>query len=256
MNIDEIVKNKATLIAQKKAIIKHADGCSYAVTPGSDEITDKAQTLNVDDIDKFTVKVAINTTGILDSHGDVHIKGIWNKSLKENKMLMHLQEHKMNFASIISDGKDLKASAKMMSFKELGYKAEGETQVLFFESTVKRDRNNYMFKEYAKGHVQNHSVGMRYVKLDLAVNNPDYKEEKAVWDKYIDQVSNKAEAEDKGYFWAVLEAKVIEGSAVPIGSNQVTPTIEISEAAKSTSETIEPSLDTQKQITKFIHLIN
>lgn len=242
MEIAEIVKNKAILIAQKKAAIKYADGCAYdssiAVVANKAEINE--------DTTELTVQAAINTTNILDSHDDVHIKGLWKKSLKENKMIMHLQEHKMTFDSIISDGKDLKASAKSMTFKELGYKFEGETQVLFFESIVKQDRNLYMFKQYKDGHVQNHSVGMRYVKLFLAVNDKDYKEEKAIWDKYYPTIANKEAADAQGYFWAVTEAKVIEGSAVPIGSNQVTPTISIEGAGKTTPKTIEPEQSTQK----------
>ena len=104
-----------------------------------------------------------------------------------------------------------------------------------------------MFKQYADGNVQNHSVGMRYVKLFLAVNDEDYKEEKSVWDKYYPTIANKEAAAAQGYFWAVTEAKVIEGSAVPIGSNQITPTIEVTEAAKDgTSKTIEPSKDTHQ----------
>ncbi len=250
MTIEEIVKNKATLIAQKKAAIKFADGIGYSIN--TDDIVDKAA-IDTTDINSIQVKAAINTTNILDSHGDVHIKGLWGKSLKENKMIMHLQEHKMTFDSIISDKKDLKATAKEMTFKELGYDFEGNTQVLFFESTVKRDRNSYMFNQYAKGNVNNHSVGMQYVKLFLAVNDEDYKEEFAVWNKYYSTIANKADADQQGYFWAVTEAKVIEGSAVPIGSNQVTPTIEVTEAAKSTSKTIEPSNDTHKINQIFLH---
>jgi hypothetical protein len=57
-----------------------------------------------------------------------------------------------------------------------------------------------MFNQYAKGYVKEHSVGMRYVK-ELAVNS-DSKydaEEKAIWDKYIDEIVNKV-AEEQSYF--------------------------------------------------------
>jgi len=247
MTIEEIVRNKATLIAQKKAAIKYADGCIYAsLDSNSGEMVSKSS-IDVTDINEIEVKAAINTTNILDSHGDVHIKGLWNKSLKENKMIMHIQEHQLKFDKIIADGKDLKTSVKTMSFKELGYKMDGDTQVLFFDSIVKRNRNLYMFKQYADGNVQNHSVSMRYVKMELAVNNEDYKEEFAVWQKYYDTIANKSDAEALGYFWAIKEAKIIEGSAVPIGSNKITPTLEVNEAAKTgTSKTIEPPEGTQK----------
>jgi hypothetical protein len=62
-------------------------------------------------------------------------------------------------------------------------------------------------------------------------------------------IANKSAADEKGYFWAVTEAKLIEISAVVIGSNRITPTqsvTENTEAAKGTSLSIEPSNDTQK----------
>jgi len=92
---------------------------------------------------------------------------------------------------------------------------------------------------------------MRYVSLKMAINDDRYEAEKATWDKYIDMVANKEEAELQGYFWAVTEAKVIEGSPVLKGSNYATPTQRVeetkAEAGAATSETIEPAAATQKQ---------
>jgi hypothetical protein len=84
-----------------------------------------------------------------------------------------------------------------------------------------------MFNQYKQGFVNNHSVGMRYVKMELAINDKDYEKEKNFYDKYISQVINKEDADKLGYFWVVTEAKVIEGSAVPMGSNPITPTTNI-----------------------------
>ena len=84
-----------------------------------------------------------------------------------------------------------------------------------------------MFEQYKQGYVDNHSVGMQYVKLRMCVNDKDYEKGKEAWDQYIDQVANKDVAEKQGYFWAVLEAKAIEGSAVPNGSNPITPTLSV-----------------------------
>ena len=116
-----------------------------------------------------------------------------------------------------------------MSFKELGYDHTGKSEVLIFDASIEKDRNSYMFDQYAKGYVKNHSVGMQYVKLEMAINSESSfdKEEKAVWDKYYPAIANKSDVDQQGYFWAVTEAKVIEGSAVPMGSNFVTPTISI-----------------------------
>ena len=87
---------------------------------------------------------------------------------------------------------------------------------------------------------------MRYVKIDLAMNSesPADAKEKAAWDKYINKIVNKEKAIEQGYFWAVTEAKVIEGSAVPLGSNFATPTISVGEPVKATP--IEPEQSTHK----------
>lgn len=233
-----LVENEISLTAQKCSAIKLADGIgTYNPTlKHVDKInTNKA---NQQEEDFISVKAVINTTNILDSHGDVHIKGLWNKSLKENKRILMLQEHKSNeFSKIIASGDDLKASVKNYTWKELGFDAEGETQALVFDAKIKKTRNSYMFEQYKNGYVDNHSVGMQYVKLKLAINDeaPEYAAHKEVWDANIDNIVNKADAEARKYFWAVYEAKAIEGSAVPNGSNPVTPTL----AVKSENEELE-----------------
>jgi hypothetical protein len=224
-----LVSNKETLITQKKSAIKFADGIGHTVLESDHKgLETKADYDGGSSIDEIKVKAVINTTNILDSHGDVHIPGLWNKSIKENKRIMHVQEHQSSsFDKIISSGDDLKASVKTMTWKELGLNAIGSTQALVFDSTVKASRNKYMFEQYKQGFVTNHSVGMRYVKLDIAINDTDYEKEKDYYDKYITQVINSDDAEKQGYFWVVTEAKAIEGSAVPMGSNPITPTINI-----------------------------
>jgi len=223
-----LFKNKDSLIAQKKANLKIADCISFAPTISMlKKDTEKAnEPIDVSFLDELKVIVIINTTNLMDSHFDVHIRGLWNKSLKENKMLMHLQEHKMEFSHIISEGKNLKAYVKDYTWNELGFDFEGKTQALVFESIIEKKRNKKMFEQYANGWVKNHSVGMRYVKYDMAINDEDYPNEFIAWEKYYPEIANKKAVDDKGYFWYVLEAKAIEGSAVPLGSNFVTPTLE------------------------------
>jgi hypothetical protein len=249
---DFLIKERNSLVAQKKAELKKADCISLSPTiVRSKEDANKAnEPIDASRLDELKVLVVINTTNLLDSHNDVHIPGIWNKSLKENKMIMHLQEHEMEFSKIIADGDKLKASVKNYSWKELGVDFKGQTQALVFESTIERKRNPFMFEQYANGWVKNHSVGMRYVRLDFAINDEDYPNEFEAWGKYYPEIVNKDVADERGYFWYVLEAKVVEGSAVPKGSNYVTPTLENNKRApeKSThKEDNEPSEDTHKQ---------
>lgn len=234
--------NKSLLIAEKKSAIKHADSLNYGSlsTSGITKSGANKALAEIDspELDKIKVKIVINTTNILDSHGDVHIPGLWNKTLKEQKLTYHLQEHCMKFDHVISD--QVVASVQEMLWKDLGESYVGKTEALIFDSNIDSERNEFMFDQYVKGYVKQHSVGMQYVQLYLCINSsePYYSSEKDNWDKYITQVVNADAATDQGYFWAVTEAKLIEGSAVVLGSNNVTPTMEVTEC--------EPSNDTQK----------
>jgi hypothetical protein len=158
----------------------------------------------------------------------------------------------MEFDKIIADGNELKVYTKTFTWSELGYAYEGETEALVFESTILRKRNEYMLEQYMNGWVKNHSVGMYYVKMDFAINDEEYPNEYEAWKKYYPQIANKETADKKGYFFYVLEAKCVEGSAVPIGSNTATPTLSIgkiikdNEPSEDTHNPSEPDLSTQK----------
>jgi hypothetical protein len=227
--------NKATLERQKKAEVKHADSVIFVNGKSSAVEIMKAvgESANPNEL---KVKVVINTTNLLDSHGDVHQVGIWNKSIKDNNGILFLQEHRMAFDKIIADGNELKVSVETFTWKELGFNFTGTTQALVFDAVIKRERNPEMFKQYENGWVKEHSVGMRYMQLVLCVNSEKewYGAEKEAWDKYLPTVVNKELAEERGWFYAVKEAKVVEGSAVPKGSNFATPTLEVGKG-----ETIE-----------------
>jgi hypothetical protein len=242
---DEMFKylkeNKQLLIIEKKSIIKHADAISFCNVDFIEKdiaikSVDKSNILNENELQ---IKVVINTTNLLDSHRDVHINGIWNKTLKDKQKAMLLKEHLLRFENIITNSAT--PSIKTMTWKSIGYNYEGSTQALIFDATIDKGRNKYMFEQYQKGYVDNHSVGMIYVNLSLAINSKDkyYEEEKSNWDKYIEDIANKETALEVGYFWAVTEAKLIEGSAVPLGSNFATPTLSVKE--------FEPSNSTQNK---------
>jgi hypothetical protein len=83
----------------------------------------------------------------------------------------------------------------------------------------------------------------------FCINDEDYKEEFANWQKYYPDVANKDVADADGYFFAVTEARVIEGSAVVIGSNTATPTLDNN--VKSTSTETTPEKSTQEQPQTF-----
>jgi hypothetical protein len=252
-----LIENKDTLIYQKKSQIKYADGIGFSNMFYSEKSGAYKSNIPVSsDKPELKVRAIINTTNIMDSHKDVHLPGIWDKSLKENRMIKHLQEHIMQYDKIISDKKDLKAYTAIYSFKELGFDLPGTTQALIFDSTIRKTRNPFMFKQYADGNVDNHSVGMIYVRVDLAMDDEDNPKEKKLYDEYINSIANKEEVEAQGFFFPVREAKVIEGSAVPLGSNYVTPTLDnnMKSSAVIDTEGNEPPSGTRKiDINKLIN---
>lgn len=228
-----IKRNKELLIHQKKSSLKEADGICF-----NGPIVDKLGNVTKGGVgvknDDGTIRqsLVINTCYWYDSHGDVHIPGIWNKSLADNakrrvNQIFLLQEHKMLFEKIIADKSDVLPYTKNLTWRQLGYDYEGETEALIFDAIIRPNRNPYMYNQYKDGHVTNHSVGMYYVDMHLAIGYKDkeFKEENDVWDKYFDKIPNKDDVMEDMVFWAITQAKVIEGSSVVKGSNVVTPVL-------------------------------
>lgn len=244
-----LVKHQSALQAQAKSVMKFADGIPFGQTFFSrDDNAFKANKPVSLDINPLNTKLVINTTNIIDSHMDLHIPKMWNRSLKNNgKDLMHLAEHGRLFKDIISEGNDLKAYVQTYTWDELGFEFDGETQGLTFESKVWKENHEEMHRRYAKGQVKQHSVGMFYVQLVMAVNNKNYGAEFEAWEKYLPMAVNPEVAEEKGYFWAVPEAKAIEGSAVPRGSNYATPTIDNNTKSMFEEEGSDPDDESHSQ---------
>lgn len=256
--------NRDEIKAQRQAMIKEADGFSFM----SFAIDEKGERLKADEIPmeatKLKIRAVINTTGLFDSHKDVHIPGIWKKSLSESKIFYLVNQHAFNYDGILSD--EVKASMQTYTWAELGIKnIEGETQALVFDAVLDLDspymkdspENRKIYNLYKAGKVRNHSVGMRYVKDFFCINSDSYPDEKENWDKYYKYVANKEEVDNYNYFFAVTEAKIIEGSAVVRGSNWATPTLTTEEikdttegADKTVTQKVEPTINvtqTKKQ---------
>jgi hypothetical protein len=264
-------KNRELIISKKTNAIKYADvtviksNISHLIDKDVNQTTKEANVeVQVVDPTVLRAKLVINTTNLIDSHMDCHIPSIWKKSLQETKQLLLLQEHEMEFEKIIADSlnDEFKAYTKTLTFNELGYDYTGFTEALIFDVQIKKEVNEFMFNLYLKNRVNQHSVGMRYIKIFMCVDStePMYSSEKANWDKYYLLVANKDVADTKGYFWAVTEAKVIEGSAVVKGSNECTPVMEIdiedkNEPLLNTQNNSVPSIDTQKTVTELLQNI-
>jgi hypothetical protein len=252
------LKANMTRIKQaKKATIKHSDGLEIIAGKTT---TSKAegQTERLKYGDK--VYPVINTTKVLDSHMDVHLDGIWNKSAQEQAGKVALIiNHDYKIGQVIAYPEDVVPMVKVMDWKDLGREWEGQTEALIFESTIKEDANDIAFKAYQNRRAVQHSVCMEYVKFEMAVNSDDedWAQERANWEKYLPIIANPEKAIKFGYFWAVAEAKIYrEGSMVLLGSNDVTPTLYDYNGAEKITPKQEPTSVTPERMQELNKLIN
>ena len=221
---DFCVKNEDLIIHAKKTAVKWSDNLHYS-TITNIPAANKAEGVNINK--NLTVKLAISPSNYMDSHMDVHIPGLWNKSIADNKSkgFYLLKNHGRDFTDVIAAG--MKAVTENIEFRKLGFNAIGAAEVMCFTGEITPDRNAFMYDQYAKGYVNNHSVGMQYVKMITCINDEDYPVQMENWNKYRPMVINGNVADEAGIFWAITDAKIIEGSAVLFGSNDITPTLSI-----------------------------
>lgn len=204
--------------------------------------------------DFIQVKTVINTTNIIDSHRDLHLSKIWNKTVNDNPFSYHLKQHEQKFESVISNR--AKSYNEPFNFNQLGLDVDFMTVGNINEFVLQRSKMPFMFDAYKNGDVKEHSVGMIYVSMDIAYYDEESEKQMAFFEEMKKQAVNPEVADELGYFWVIYEAKKREGSAVVFGSNSVTPTLSVKnyEPQKSTQKTIiEPSVeDTQKETYKYL----
>lgn len=250
-------EHKQEIINLKKAAVKRSDGVPMLSIKESSETI---KGLTPKDELKFGdyVYPVINTTKYLDSHGDVHLDGIWDRSANEQAGKVYLLiNHDLSVGKVISQPKDVEPMVKDIAWKDLGKNYPGNTQALIFKAKISEKSNKDGFLAYKDNDPVEHSIRMQYVKLDLAVNSDDkeLKEEKKLYDSIYPEIANKELADEQGYFWAVSEAKIYkEGSMVLAGSNDATPTLYDLEAGTTTSNK-EAATSTSEQVKFFTNLI-
>jgi hypothetical protein len=205
----------------------------------------------------------VNSANILDSHGDMHVDGNWNKSVKDQQGKVYLVfDHSLKRNDIIAMPKDIEMLTAKVPFSLLGKNYEGESYSLIYKVAKDKIIDQTAKDWLEKGYDLQASVRMQYVKIETALNstNPDYSKQKTIFDEYFPLIANKNDFnEEIDYFWVVKEAKnIMESSLVLFGSNQATGEISNnnkSEAENITPEKTEPSNDTQK-IEELKRIIN
>lgn len=224
-----LIENKSQLIAQKKSMIKHTD--PMAGTPSFFNVKgDKTIKTSIGEISpdatSVRVKVVANACNWCDSQMDVLIPDNWKKTIKDRKgMIPHLHDHKHEIGAEVGDVVNI--YSQNISLTDLGLSKAGSTQCLIFETDIQKSYNPVVFAKYKAGKIKQHSIGLQYVKIALAINDEDNEKEFDFWNKHINDVINRDFVEERGFFFVISEIKLLENSAVLFGSNELTPTLDV-----------------------------
>ena len=198
---------------------------------------------------------AINSTHWLDSHQDVHIKGCYTRTVKEQQgRVYYIDTHMKGLSNIITMKNDIEMFYDDIEWSLLGKNIQGTTEALFFKMPNDKIKTDYLNLIQQDKELQN-SLAMTYKNIVMAIDSDDseFKENKDVFDKYIDTIANKEQAQKDGIFFAVKELAIMgEGSLCPIvgGSNSATSVFQIKDIqnGKPTEPTAaEKSLQEQKR---------
>lgn len=253
---DYLIKNKKDIIKSKKKAF-HKSGAvvnanPYVISTASKTEVQKSdggieiQTIN-EDAEVIRVKVVANTAMWFDHDQDVLMPNCWKKSIMENKHLIpHLHDHVFTLEAKVGEVVDI--YSQDIPLVELGIEKEGTTQSLVFVTDIMKSYNPKIFAMYKNNKISQHSIGLMYVNIELAINDEDYDDEYKNWVSNIDNIINKEDAESHGYAWIIREIKLLENSSVLRGSNYLSPTL--SNDYKSTDsetgqEPIKPTLESK-----------
>lgn len=218
--------NKSEIIDMKKSIRKNADAVTFDIPKEAPKSgASKAYAFSNDEPNGVILRTLVmNTYNWLDSHDDVHQNNLFAKSINDRgNKIPHLHDHFFQLDARV--GMPVSWQEKAVPWTDLGVDLQGNTMCLLCESNIMKELNKQVYKDYLNGRIDQHSVGMQYVKLDMAINDPDYEDEYKVWKSTFDKIGNQSTALDQGYYFAVYEAKLFEGSCVLLGSNELTPTL-------------------------------
>lgn len=253
-NKEELFKalkdNEQKIISLKKATVyKSADKGQFA----SGSLNASEIKSDFDWMKKGYFYPIVNTTNYYDSHGDVHFPALWNKTIKEQSGRIHyVLDHELKVGSVIAWPDNVGLMLKPIEWSAVGKDYPGTTEALILEVAESDIVNQDAKSVYsAKRSVQG-SVRMSYVTIKLGINSDakEYVENKAYYNSRINEIANRQDVEDAGYFFGIEEAKLIkETSMVLFGSNDATSIVypdAVSDTKGDDTTPPLPSMDYEK----------
>lgn len=247
---DFLVTNKEQILEHKKAVEKHCEGSISVLVDSALQVSKAAIYENDKEAGILKRTILANTYWWMDSMSDVHLgrgaegdSAVFTETIKNRvNKIYPIDQHNWSLDGRI--GKTLNIYEAPISWRVLGIGKTGMTEGLFADAQIERAKNAARYEDYLNNEIDQHSVGMQYIDIQLAVNDQeDFPKEYEVYQKYINKIGNRQAVESQGYFFAVGKARLKEYSAVIAGANELTPVIQ---PAGATGKN-EPSGDTQKE---------
>lgn len=251
-------ENISLIIDAKKADIQKSCEKGLSVSCKSLDLLkfeDQTKGVKIDDAYYY---IAVNTTKVLDSHNDLHVDGLWTKSIKEQQGNNYLvADHALCIDDVIVRKEYIEVFTAKLPFSLLGKPYSGDTQALIYKFPKDKVIHSKAKEWLESGDQIEASVRMQYVTIEFAMdsNAPQDATEKKRYDEFIGVIANKDDFEYIPYFFVVKEAKnVRESSLVVFGSNSSTGNINNIEPTKVTQT--DPPASSQKSNSFLSHFLN
>lgn len=251
--------NEAKLLKQKKSMLIKSDIFEWGCLPVNlkQTIKEDGSELGPDEVE---VNNIANLSGWCDSYFDVTIKDCWKKTIQDKSLVYHLKNHRYSTDDIV--GKDPELYSKMFNLSYFGIESDIEkAQALMMRSIVPKKYDSKTFELYRDNQIKQHSIGYYVIQVKLCLDSAEDEdaEYKKNWDKYYADVINKERVDKYGFFWALIEIKVVENSCVLFGANEHTGNYSMTEkenkAADEAPDTIEPDSKTTQKSNYYLGLI-
>lgn len=153
-----------------------------------------------------------NAYNFFDSTNDVLLMGCAKKSIKERgpdseavAKIKHALNHDLT-----------QLPGKILTLKET--EIDGITGLYFETKMADTTLGNDTLKNYLEGIYDNHSIGFRYVNVNIIE-----RESEKAWNQMLDMVMNPKDMEQHNIVYAIKEIMLYEGSTVAFGANSLTP---------------------------------
>lgn len=183
------------------------------------KIAEGGTTIKAVDEESRTIKAIGNTYYLIDSDGDMLVKGCSVKSINDRGPQSNATA-KIKFQS----DHILNTKNAVGRFTVIDERVIDNNTVLYFEGFIPDTRKgNDDLTNYKSGIYDNHSIGFRYKVIEIADANSDDLNEQKNWNEFYPLAINPEVADAMGFFWVVKEIELFEISVVSFGANKLTP---------------------------------